>query len=405
MSRNYYGLLWHAVFLTLTLTFTDINTVLPALIVSAGGSHLHIGLLTAILVGTPIAGQVLFASYLHLKPRKKGFLLLGINLRILTLLLVAGVLAANEQIPANVVIVGVLMLMFLFALAGTFAGVSYADIVGKSLRADQRHRFFVSRQVLSSVAFLVSAVTVRQVLVRYGYPTNYMWLFVLAAGLLLIASLGFWAITEPTLAPPGDAHRLADVLRSIPGRLREDRDLRRYILVVNLTGFGLTLIPFYVMLARAHYGLTGRQVGAYLLVQIVGMILSNLLWARVTKQFGFRGVLRGCIACGAAAPVLALVLVRGPLIFFLPVFLLIGAGLSARKIAFEGLFIEITTDENRALHKGVVGTTSLSTALFPLLAGGLIGSVGYAPIFLLSAVLVASAYPLLATSPDSSTRG
>ena len=42
-----------------------------------------------IMIGTPILGQLLFAGYLHLKPRKKGFLLLGINLRILALALVA----------------------------------------------------------------------------------------------------------------------------------------------------------------------------------------------------------------------------------------------------------------------------------------------------------------------------
>ncbi len=396
MSRNYYALLWHATFLALTLTFTDVNTILPALMISAGGTDIHIGLLTAIMVGTPIAGQVLFASYLHLKARKKGFLLLGINLRIVALVLVAVVLATTELIPGRAVIVLVLMLMFTFALGGTFAGVSYVDIVGKSVLPERRHRFFVSRQVLTSVAFLVSALFARNVLARFDYPANYMWLFALAAGLLLVASWGFWVISEPPADPPAGAYRLADVLMSIPGRLRDDRELRRYIFVVNLTGFGLTLMPFYVMLAKAHYGLTGRQVGTYLLVQIVGMIVSNLLWAWVVKRYGFRGVIRGCIACGASLPVLALLLVRGPLVVFLFVFFLMGVALSARKIAFDGLFIEITTDENRALHKGIVGTTSLSMALFPLFAGVLIGSVGYAPVFLLGSLLVASAFPLLA---------
>ncbi|MGB5526047.1 MAG: MFS transporter, partial [Gemmatimonadota bacterium] len=121
MSRNYYALLWHATFLALTLTFTDVNTILPALLVNAGGTDIHIGLLTAIMVGTPIAGQVLFASYLHLKARKKAFLLLGINLRIVALILVAVVLATAELIPGRAVIVLVLVLMFAFALGGTFA--------------------------------------------------------------------------------------------------------------------------------------------------------------------------------------------------------------------------------------------------------------------------------------------
>lgn len=56
-SRNFYAFLWHATFLALTLTLTDVNTILPALIVKAGGTAMHIGLLTAIMVGTPIVGQ------------------------------------------------------------------------------------------------------------------------------------------------------------------------------------------------------------------------------------------------------------------------------------------------------------------------------------------------------------
>jgi len=404
-SRNFYAFLWHATFLALTLTLTDVNTILPALIVKAGGTAMHIGLLTAIMVGTPIVGQLLFASYLHLKARKKGFLLLGINLRILALILVVAVLAKAETMSGAAVIAFVLLLMFTFALAGTFAGVSYTDILGKSLLAAQRHSFFVSRQVLTSLAFLASALTARHLLARTAYPVNYMWLFGLAAGLLLVATWGFWAIDEPRVEPSGNAHRFADVLRSIPRHLGEHQELRRYILVVNLTGFGLTLMPFYVVLAKGHYGLTGGQVGAYLLVQIVGMIVSNLWWAKVVRRYGFRGVIRGCIVCGASLPVLALLLVHGPLTVFLFVFFLMGVALSARKIAFDGLLIEITTDANRALHKGIVGATSLSTALFPLIAGGLIGAVGYAPVFLLGALMVACAHPLAAPAQTRVARG
>ena len=109
------------------------------------------------------------------------------------------------------VIAFVLLLMFIFALAGTFAGVSYTDILGKSLLAAQRHRFFVSRQVLTSLAFLASALTARHLLARTAYPANYMWLFGLAAGLLLVATWGFWAIDEPRVEPSGDAHRFAAV--------------------------------------------------------------------------------------------------------------------------------------------------------------------------------------------------
>ncbi len=396
-ARNAYAFFWHAWFLALATTFTDLNTILPSLIVHAGGTSLEVGILTAIMVGTPILGQLLFASYLHLKRRKKGFLLLGINLRVLALALVAVLLwrveAATEETLSGGAIRGLVMLvMFVFAIAGTFAGISYTDLLGKSLPEGRRAWFFLVRQVLTSVGFLISALIAREVLACWTYPWNYVWLFSAAAGLLLVASLGFWALEEREVAGPEVELTFGRVLRSLPARLKADADLRRYIVLVNLTGFGLTLMPFYVSLAKERHGLTGEQVGTYLLASIVGMIASNYLWARVVRRHGFRGVIRGCVICGAVLPLLALTLIHASIGVYLIVFVLMGAALSARKIAFQGLLIEITTAENRALHMGLVGATSLSTAIFPIVAGALIVAVGYTPVFVLGSLLVASAF-------------
>jgi len=391
-QRNFDAFQWHAIFLALAMTFTENYTVLPSLVVKVGGGAVLIGLLTAIMVGTPIIGQLLFASYLHTRPRKRGFLLLGIGLRVIALASVALILLSAETISPQTLIYAVFILMFVFALSGTFAGVSYTDILGKSLAVQQRGKFFVNRQFFTSVAFLISAPVSRWVLGSSSYPYNYAWMFGLAAGLLFIASFGFWAIDEPVVPPSRDAHSFLQVLREVPRHLRENPPLLRYILLVNLTGFGLTSMPFYVAYASHHYGLTGEQVGNYLIVQIGGMILSSLIWGKLVKRFGFRGVVRGCILCGTLLPLLVLLLSGMPLPIFLAVFFLMGVTISARKIAFEGLLIEISTNTNRALYQGVIGTTSLTVALFPLVAGGLILWIGYAPVFLIVSLLVASAW-------------
>lgn len=397
-QRNYYAFLWHATFLALTVALTEINTVLPSLVVKSGGGTIEIGLLTAIMVGTPIIGQLLFASYLHIRPQKRGFLLLGIGLRVTALATVAAILLVADSFSPNMLMIFVFVLMFVFALSGTFAGVSYTDILGKSLAAEQRGQFFVNRQILTSVAFLISAPASRWILGYFDYPLNYSWMFGLASVLLFIASFGFWILDEPYVTPAEEAHSFFQVLKAVPRYLKEDKVLFRYILLVNLTGFGLTLMPFYVAFASRHYGLSGEQVGTYLLVQIVGMILSNFIWAKMVKGFGFKSVIRGCIICGTLLPLLVLVLSGTQLPVFLSVFFLMGVAISARKIAFDGLLIEITTNTNRALYKGIVGTTSLTTALFPLIAGGLIKQLGYLPVFLAVSALVASAWLTVSAS-------
>ncbi|MFW5712791.1 MAG: hypothetical protein ACOC2R_10010 [Spirochaetota bacterium] len=53
-SRNYFAFLWHAIFLSITITFTEVNSVIPAMILEVGGGEFHIGIVAAIMIGTLI---------------------------------------------------------------------------------------------------------------------------------------------------------------------------------------------------------------------------------------------------------------------------------------------------------------------------------------------------------------
>ena len=46
------------------------------------------------MIGLPLVAQLLFAGFLHTRPRKKPYLLLGINLRVLALAAGAAAIAA-----------------------------------------------------------------------------------------------------------------------------------------------------------------------------------------------------------------------------------------------------------------------------------------------------------------------
>ncbi len=60
--------------------------------------------------------------------------------------------------------------------------------------------------------------------------------------------------------------------------------------------------------------------------------------------------------------------------------------MSAQKIALEGVLIEISENDNRALYSGINGAFNLTIALFPLVSGFAIAWMGYVPIFILGSV-------------------
>ena len=393
--RNYFAFLWHALFLSITVTFTEVNSVIPAMILQVGGGELYIGIVTAIMIGVPLIAQLNFAGFLHGKRRKKPFLLLGINLRVLSLALIAVTLISVQHFSTLQALLLIYAELLLFTISGAFAGISYVDLVGKSFSRQLRARFFTRKQMISSVGILLSALIARQILTMRHYPHNYFTLFAAAAVFLLVATGGFWMIREK---PGGEVTRTGylQTLRSIPGVLRRDSNLRTYLLFANAIGFHVAMTPFYVALAKRYYTLDPSLTGNLLFLQIVGMVGSSLLWPRLVKGGGFKRILRVWSTLSIILPPVALLVGRYlPLPVYLSLFLLTGATVSARKVSQDAVTVELSTEENRVLYTGIIGTLNLSIALFPILIGVLIRLVGYVPVFLAVALFALAARLIL----------
>lgn len=368
------------------MSFTEVNTVMPALVMEAGGSVFAVGALTAIMLGLPLVSQLVFAGFLSTRERKKPFLLLGINLRVAALAAAAFGIAA---FGTDVRVIGVVFLaMTVFALSGAFAGVSYTELVGTLVPTGQRRSFFVSRQVITTLGLFISALVTRFLLGAAAFPDGYVLLFALASGFLFLASAGFWALREPVVASTGAPRGTTmAALRQAPALLRADTNLRALIGVANLAALGFTSIPLITALAHRSYDLTAGTVGTFVVIQIVGMLLSSPLWSRVIRAGGFRLVLRVELAVIAILFPLALVLAEwAPLAGFSALYLLAGAIISAQKIAMDGVLVQISPDGRRALYAGVFGAANLGAALLPLLTGALAGALGFTWVFLAASV-------------------
>lgn len=168
LRTNTFAFLWHAALLAVTVTFTDINTVLPSLILSVGGNDIHLGILTGIMVGVPLAGQLLFAGFLHTRKRKKPWLLLGIYLRVFALGLLTLIILYGSQSSLPLLLTMLYFSLLIFTVSGAFAGISYLDLVGKSFIGEYRKRFVVKRQAIMSVGTLASALLTRLILSAMG---------------------------------------------------------------------------------------------------------------------------------------------------------------------------------------------------------------------------------------------
>lgn len=384
-KRNFSGFLVHALFLALTLNFIDVNTVVPNMLAEAGGTAFHMGLLSAIMVGGTKFMQLVFAGMIVPLERKKGALLIGIYIRVAALL-VMGMFLRTLSGEAMWKVWAIMAVMSIFSFSGAFANISYTDIMGKVILPSHRKRLIVVKQLISSIGVILSALLVKVILSRIAYPNNYSLLFLFAGGLLLLGTIGFWMLVEPKgKATPKNS--LSEKVGQFWQVLKEDADFRKYLFLINTTGVIAAMLPFLILFARQRFQVDGNLTGTFLLVQMVGGLGANIVLNIFSRDQRYRPLIYLFILVSASTPILALIVPANPM-WYASVFLLSGVSHTLNQILSSGILLEISNDENRAIYTGLSGAGSIMQVLYPLLAGLLVGIIGYTAVFIMSGVYI-----------------
>ena len=197
VRRNFIGGLWHGAFLALGMALTQPTTVVAAFISDLTGSTVWVGGLSTVLTVAGALPQLFLARWIEPRPRKMPYLMLAIYLRVVSWGVLAWMIMAIGSEHPQLLTWALVGLLAVFSIGGGLGGVPYPDIIGKVIPPDRRGAFFGDRQIIAGPLAIGAAMLARHVLVHMAYPDNYALLFGLAAGSLLIASLGFWMIREP----------------------------------------------------------------------------------------------------------------------------------------------------------------------------------------------------------------
>ena len=388
--RNYKSLLWHAAFLALAKNFMDVDTIIPAMLIDAGGTSIHVGFLTAILLGLAKIAQFFFAPFLQNKERKKGYLLLGINSRVLSLAGMAVIFLFSDSMNETTLLTLIFVLITIFAVSGSFANISFTDILGKSIMQEKRKSFFSVKQVLSNTGILISAYLASQVLVIFDYPSNYAALFFIAAFALFIASGGFWNVKEFTVK----GFKISGVrsfIKEIKKEFQTNKKFVSYLLMTNTLGVSVTLLPFLILYAKDMFNSGSDEVGNFLIFKVIGSVITGIVLFYGSRSIRYQSML---YFIGILSFLMPLVIYfSSPGSFFYLLFIPGGVIFAIKEIAISGILLEISSNHNRSFYAGLTGAGNILPALFPILGGVLIKSWGFTPFFaIFMAVILSSFY-------------
>lgn len=384
--RNFVGGLWHWAFLTLGVSLTQPTTVISAFVADLTGSTIWVGGLSTILMVAGVLPQLFVARLIEPLPRKMPYLMTAIYLRVISWGILAwSIYLFGGQDP--MLLAGILVgMLVIFYAGGGLGNIPYTDIIGKIIPPNKRGAFFGGRGILAGPLSVGAAFLARYILANVPYPNNYALLFGMAAVGLAISSIGFWVIREPILT---NTHKKPQSWPEFQQHLISiSRELKPLITAQLLTGFSLMVLPFYVVYARDRLGAPADSVGWFLLAQVLGGSISNLVWGRIVDTSGSRRMLFVCAVISTVTPIAAVALGAFSWMAVLPVFFFAGAVFNGRRVGFQSALLEKSPESERGTYAGLNAVLTLPVAFLSLLAGLLLQYWSYSTLFLVASVFI-----------------
>ena len=391
----------HGAFFAGGMAFANSDTILPVFLSSFTASKVVIGLFSSLMgsLGSAVSAlpQMVVANRLECKIHKIHVLRFAIVIRALcwgSLSLITYLLAVSHP---KLTLSLVFFLLFVFTFMGGVATVPFMDIWGKSLRPTLRGRFFGYRQFWGGIfaigtgSLAVAILSNKEIL----FPTNFALLFLFAFILISISYVALGSVKEPAEQVYKKCLTFREFLNKAIVILRSDSNYRRFLYVEIFVGGSALALPFYILYARDILEIALGMVGILLLAQVVGSVLSNLVWGYLVDFAGSRRGIQISTLIGLAIPLMALgISPSQPSMFLVMLFFSIGFFLSGKSIAANNFLLDIAPAKKRPTYIGINGSLSIIVGLFPLLGGVVIQNISYSFVFILTFVMVVIGFVL-----------
>jgi MFS family permease len=361
------------------------TTVLPTFISHLTASKVLIGLSGSLANAGWFMPQLVVANLIgHLRRKKPVYVLAGL-VRIVTIWGIAILVAVLADSQAALFLAVFFILYSIYCVAGGVAGIPFMDVVARVVPTTRRGTFFGARLFFGGIASALAGIFIKNVLVDRTFPDNFAILFLAASVVITAGIISFSLASEPEAEVRGGRMPFRKFLLRGPFLLRNVRSYRMLLAVRVLLGVWAMALPFYIIYAQDRLDLPTGSVGIFLSVQMIGMILSNLLWGMLSNRVGNKIVLELVSAVTILSPLLTLLTTVCPALRstagFGVVFFLIGFALSGIALGYTNYILDISPDSERPTYLGFMNTFLAPVLLLSTVGGLIIERTSYEVLF------------------------
>ncbi|MDH7482624.1 MAG: MFS transporter [Armatimonadota bacterium] len=388
VRRSFCLLSMDAIFYFCGLALIDSQTVLPTFLATLTKSPMLIGALMAIRPAGVFIPQLWSAHYLRKRTRHKGFLIKVASISRIAVTFFAIILFFANSGDKVLMLWAFVAMYTAFWFSEGGVGVSWTDLVAKTIPERLRGRLFGLMQVVGGILGVLVGVFVSRMLSEKGpdYPTNFAVLVAVSAFFFWMSLASLSAVREPEGPTDDYDGGFLEYIGKLGNTLKEHSQLKRLIAVQMLAGLSGLSLPFYILYAKETSKVTGEMVGIFLLVQTIGSILAALVTGYLSDHRGPKIAIILTLVLGISAPAMALVVGGAQAWAFGFVFLVVGGLLGSSWIGITNFLLEISEPKERRGLIGLMNTANTPAMLYPLLGGVIAQELSYCAAFVLTAL-------------------
>lgn len=285
-----------------------------------------------------------------------------------------------------------------FTFGAGFAGISFMEVVGKTVPAERGSRFFAQRLLWGGILVALVSLLVRELLRGTPGPGAFATLFALAALVTSVSYVVFMRIREPEAPPRPPMGPLRVVAREALERVRREPVYRNLLLSRAGLTMWMSCFPFVVLLAVRDLGGGSRATGTFLFARMGGQVISNLGWQALARRSGTAAVMRGAtLVAGLSAAAAAAIAVAAPhhagwisagaaVLLFEALAFAGGAAQTGTVMSYSSLMLELAPAGDRPMFVGLLNTVLAASMIVPPVVGALVDRIGAPAVFALCAL-------------------
>lgn len=360
----------HGFFLTIGTTIAEPSTILPLIVNYFGGSSLLVGFFAALLRGGAIVVQLFAAFQAQSYKLMLPYIRRVFFIRFLAWFFIGVAIIVFGENSPNLTLFSIGIGLFIFSFSAGFGAIYFKDIIAKIFSHKFRGKTMAYRQFFSAFGGLLSGALAGWILQTFDAPNSYGYLFIISSFIMGFGYLAFGTVDEPVKEEVAIKEKsFKKFLHNSWITLQGDKDLQIQLKTFLLAYGYLIALPFIILDAQTKIDLDGVAIGSLITTQMVGAMLSNFLWGRLSGK-GLNK-LTANISISLQIIVIIIAFSASSLYEYMLIFFLVGAALDGNRIASGNLILALAPADKRPVYVALQ-INIVSFGLFFSILGGVI---------------------------------